>query len=240
MKIFKTLLSSLILLFTCTLLSAQFTKSGNFIMGSTIGFSTAQSNFEIDDNNQQIEGRGTRSSQFNIAPAIGYFLTDNFAMGVGLDYTSNITREPESILDPESEVDRQEDSDLLFGPFARYYLPIGEDKAFFLETTFGIGSSSNTIRIDGVNQNTSTDVLALGIGPGFTIFSRDGIGIEALVKYNWARSNTETDFGDVLTISKSYTNAIDLSIGMQIYFGRIVPATSDDSNNSTNDRDYWN
>jgi len=209
-------------------------------MGSTIGFSTAQSNFEIDDNNQQIEGRGTRSSQFNIAPAIGYFLTDNFAMGVGLDYTSNITREPESILDPESEVDRQEDSDLLFGPFARYYLPIGEDKAFFLETTFGIGSSSNTIRIDGVNQNTSTDVLALGIGPGFTIFSRDGIGIEALVKYNWARSNTETDFGDVLTISKSYTNAIDLSIGMQIYFGRIVPATSDDSNNSTNDRDYWN
>lgn len=240
MKIFKTLLSSLILFFTCTLLSAQFTESGNFVIGSTIGFSTAQSNFEIDDNNQQIEGRGTRSSQFNIAPAIGYFLTDHFAMGIGLDYTSNITREPESILDPESEVDRQEDSDLLFGPYARYYLPIGKDKAFFLETTFGVGSSSNTIRIDGVNQNTSTDVLALGVGPGFTIFSSDGIGIEALVKYNWARSNTETDFGDVLTISKSYTNAIDLSIGMQIYFGRIVPATSDDNNNSTKDRDYWN
>lgn len=220
-------------------LSAQVTQGGNFLIGSTLGYSSAQSTFQIDDNNQQINGEGTRSSQFNIAPAIGYFLADNFAMGVGLDYTLNVTRQPQSILDPNSEVDRQEDGDLLFGPFARYYLPIGNDKAFFVETTFGVGSSSNTIRIDGSNQNTSTNVLAVGIGPGFTIFSSDGIGIEALAKYNWAQSNTETDFGDVLTITKSYTNAIDLSIGLQIYFGRIIPATGNSRRTKTNNADYW-
>jgi hypothetical protein len=240
MKVAPIILLAMITYFRTASLQAQVTKSDNFLIGSTIGFSTAQSNFEIDENNQQIEGKGTRSSQFNIAPAIGYFLTDNFAMGIGLDYTSNITREPESVLDPNSDIDRQEDSDLLFGPFARYYLPFGQDKAFFLETTFGIGSSSNTIRIDGVNQNISTNVLALGVGPGFSIFSSDGIGIEALAKYNWARSNTETDFGDVVTITNSYTNAIDLSIGLQIYFGRIIPATSNAGSNDTSDRDYWN
>lgn len=240
MKTCKPILPIVLILFSCALLSAQATASGNFIIGSTIGFSTAQSNFEIDNNNQQIEGRGIRSSQFNIAPAIGYFLADNFAMGIGLGYTSSITREPESILDPNSEIDRQEDSDLLFGPFARYYLSLGDDKAFFLEANFGVGSSSNTIRIDGVNQNNSTDILALGIGPGFTIFSSDGIGIEALVKYNWARSNTETDFGQVLTISRSYTNAIDLSVGMQVYFSRIIPVNNKRSTNNTRQGDYWN
>ncbi len=38
-----------------------------------------------------------------------------------------------------------------------------------------------------------TNIFAIGAGPGFTIFSSDAIGIEALIKYNYARSKFDID-----------------------------------------------
>ncbi|MEM8527518.1 MAG: outer membrane beta-barrel protein [Bacteroidota bacterium] len=221
---FKHLLSLVLICVFAFSASAQVTDRGNFLIGGTLGFSAATSDFEVDGTTGKIDGNAGTSSQFNIAPAIGYFFTDNFALGIGLDYTLNTSKVPEDPTDPNSDVNKTIDSDLLFGPFARYYLPITDDKAFFVESTFGIGSSANEIVIDGNAQTTSTNVMAIGIGPGFTIFSSDAIGIEALAKYNWARSNTDIEFQEVNTESTSYTNAIDFSVGLQFYFSRVNAA----------------
>ncbi|MCB0582723.1 MAG: outer membrane beta-barrel protein [Phaeodactylibacter sp.] len=216
-------LSVLTLIFNLSLPAQPFSQ-GNFMMGGTLGFSAAESSVDVEAEGVSVSNEGARTTQFNIAPAVGYFLLDRWTLGIGMDYTLNRLREPKDINDPNTDYEKSFDSDLLFGPFTRVYLPVGQDKAFFLEATAGFGSSESQVSIDGVSQTVSNDVLAIGIGPGFTILSNDAIGIEAQLKYNWARSNAEIIFNDINTNTQTYTNQIDFSIGLQVYFARIRPA----------------
>jgi len=72
-------------------------------MGSSIGFSTSNSEVSVIGDGVSVEGKSTEALQFNIAPKIGYFVTDNWALGVGLDYTLSRIKEPVNILDPNTE-----------------------------------------------------------------------------------------------------------------------------------------
>ena len=185
----------------------DFTQRGNFMFGSTVGFSSNTSNIAQGGT----KGEGPESFQWNLAPHIGYFLFDNFNLGIGLDYTFSREKQPNA--------DKNDDSDLLFGPFGRYYVPFGGDKAVFLEGNFGFGTSSDALIVDGATQNISTDVIAFGAGPGFTIFSNDALGIETLFKYNFARSRFNTTQGGVVTETTTKTNQFAVSLGLQFYFG---------------------
>ncbi|TNE59523.1 MAG: hypothetical protein EP344_08455 [Bacteroidetes bacterium] len=184
----------------------QFTERGNFLVGSAIGFSSNTSTISQSSG----QGEGPESFQWNIAPHVGYFLFENFALGVGLDYTFSREKQPNE--------DKNDDSDLLFGPFARYYLPFGGDKAVFLEGNFGFGTSSDDLIIEGEPQSISTDIIAFGAGPGFTIFSNDAIGIETLFKYNYARSRFNTTESGVTTETTTKTNQFAVSLGIHVYF----------------------
>jgi hypothetical protein len=207
-KIYHTGFVIATLLFASNTASAQTTNTqkGSFMAGGELGLSTASSTVQIDDGTTE----GSDATQFSIAPSIGYFFADNFALGIGADYTLNTV----------SNNNRNEfDSDLLFGPFVRYYLPFGQ-KALFFEVDFGYGNSADEITINNVKQNAMTNVFALGVGPGFTIFSNDHIGIEALAKYNYASSNTTLTADGNTTTSTSITHAFDFSVGLQVYFTR--------------------
>ncbi len=222
--LFRLILLSTFIFFFNASLQAQAFSQGNFMMGGTLGFSAAESSVDVEAEGISVTNQGARTTQFNIAPAVGYFLLDKWTLGIGMDYTLNRLREPKDINDPDTDYEKSYDSDLLFGPFTRVYLPVGEDKAFFLEATMGFGSSESQVSIDGVSQTVSNDVLAIGVGPGFTILSNDAIGIEAQLKYNWARSNAEIIFNDINTNTQTFTNQIDFSIGLQVYFARVKPA----------------
>lgn len=207
--------------------TAQITDKGNFMIGASIGFSYASSNVEATEitNGETTTTRGTdtKASQLTVAPKIGYFLVPNLALGIGMEYTFNRTSEPVNPSDPGSELESDFDSDLLFGPFARYYLVIGEDKAFFFESTFGFGSSIDQSNVSG-RDRISSNVFAIGVGPGFTIFSKDALGIEALVKYNFARSSFDRESDIIRQESLTWTNQVDLSIGLVFYFAKVQAA----------------
>lgn len=187
----------------------QFTDQGRFMLGSAVGFATNTSKISYSANTPGASDTEPQNTQWNIAPSIGYFLFNNFTLGIGMDYTSSTeTRAGE---------EKTKDSDLLFGPFARYYFPF-DDKAIFLQANFGFGNSADNLTVAGANQNINTNILAIGAGPGFTIFSNDAIGIEALVKYNYARSKFDIDINGVQTTTTTKTNQIALSLGIQVYF----------------------
>ncbi len=187
----------------------QFTDQGHFMFGSAVGFATNTSKTTFSDQTPNAADTEPKNTQWNIAPSIGYFLLKNFTLGIGLDYTSST--------ETRSGEDKTKDADLLFGPFARVYFPFG-DKAIFLQGNFGFGNSADNLTVAGENQNINTNILAVGAGPGFTIFSNDGIGLEALVKYNYARSKFDLDIAGVKTTTTTKTNQIALSLGLQIYF----------------------
>ena len=207
---FEKLLSSLFLsVMLIPVAQGQFTDQGRFMIGSAVGFATNTSKTSFSGQTPNQSESEPQNTQWNVAPSIGYFLFNNFTLGIGLDYTSSTeTREGN---------DKTKDSDLLFGPFARYYFPFG-DKAVFLQGNFGFGNSSENSNLGGTDQNINTNILAFGAGPGFTIFSNDAIGLEALVKYNYARSKFDLDIAGVKTTTTTKTNQIALSLGIQVYF----------------------
>lgn len=188
-------------------LVSQVLDQGNFIIGSTVGFSTANSKVNADGQTN----KGLSAQQINIAPSLGYFILDNLAAGLGADFTLNSVTQPNN--------DKTDDSDLLFGPFARYYFPVGDRVAFFMVGNFGFGNSKDQQIIGGEKQKINTNVFAVGAGPGLTVYSTGGFGIEAILKYNFARSNFDTTIGGVTTTSETRTNQFSLSLGVQYYFG---------------------
>lgn len=202
------LLTTAILIFAISL-NAQVLIKGNFVVGSTVGFSTANS--KVTSGNT--EGQGLRARQFNIAPSIGYFAMDRLAVGIGADYTLNSVKEPNE--------DQTDDSNLLFGPFARYYVQTTDNVAFFVLADFGFGHSSDEQLVGSAKQAIQTNIFAMGVGPGITVFSEGGFGIEAIFKYNFAQSKFDTENAGIKTNTTTSSNQFALSLGMQFYFGGI-------------------
>jgi len=71
----KTTLFTLILMLAQWTAFGQLMKQGNFMVGSTVGFSTADSKVTSGG----VENEGITARQFNVAPVIGYFVIDNLA-----------------------------------------------------------------------------------------------------------------------------------------------------------------
>jgi hypothetical protein len=197
-------------------MAQNFTDQGNFMIGSAIGFSTNQSTVSYSGATPGTSNEGPTSRQFNIAPHIGYCLVNNLVLGIGMDYTFTREKQPGT--------DKRQNSDLLFGPFGRFYLPFGQDKALFVESNFGFGNSSNDLVLNGTLQSVNTSITAVGVGPGFTIFSHDAIGIEALLKYNYAHSKFNTESAGIKTETTTNSNQFSVSLGIHFYFAGIRAA----------------
>lgn len=195
---------------------AQFTDQGNFLFGSTIGFSTADSKISLESSTGMNESENPVSTQFNIAPRVGYFLLQDFSLGIGLDYTLNTIREPNE--------DKRDDSNLLFGPYARYYFQVGNNTAFFAEANFGYGTSSDNQTIGEGRERISSNIFAVGAGPGITIISSGGVGLEAMFKYNYSRSEFDTESGGVKTTTTTKTSQFAISLGISVYIENIKRA----------------
>ena len=173
MKIENLLSFLLFSVMVIPLAQGQFTEQGRFMLGSAVGFATNTSKTSFSSETPGASDSEPQNTQWNVAPSIGYFLFNNFTLGIGLDYTSSTeTRAGEA---------KTKDADLLFGPFARYYFPFG-DKAVFLQGNFGFGNSADNLTVAGETQNINTNILAVGAVTGFTVFSTDGKALEWRVK----------------------------------------------------------
>lgn len=198
------------------------TTRGNFMIGTGIGFSTSDSEVNVNTQNGSFSGDGGSSTQLNFSPSIGYFFANNFAFGVGMDLIASRTSSQTDITDPNSPEQSSRNSNVLFGPFARWYVGVSDDKAFFLGSTLGFGSSRDQYNsATGGDQTINNNIITVGVGPGFTVFSNSGLALEALVKYNYARSKSDIRIDDVARESLTRTHAFDFSVGLQYYFGGV-------------------
>ena len=181
-----------VFIFALTNANAQIDQNSVMIGGGLAASST-------EGSTDQTDSESTNNFLINLNPKIGYFFIDNFAAGLGIEYTYNTE-------DSDGNVTT---SDLLAGPFGRDYFPLGESSAFFAELNVVFGSTN----IDDEQQDVSTSLFGLGIGPGFTIFANESIGIEGIVRYNYITGSTDIDGNSVgLTI-----NEFDFLVGVQFY-----------------------
>lgn len=163
--------------------NAQLQK-GNYMVGGEF----AAANFGLN------EGAGYN---FQITPQAAFFVQDNWAVGpyVKLGF-SGAKGSPTTF-------------GYGVGALSRYYFSPGEQGIdnllkhgrFFVEGNAGIGGT--TISDGGASANG----LDLGIGPGYTYFITQNIGLDASVKLN----------GNLGFGNRGTTSAIDFRLGLNIF-----------------------
>lgn len=199
--------------------NAQGVDGGTILMGGTMGFTTSSATTEA--NGQDLK-TGSQF-QFSMSPKMGYFFFDNFAAGLSINFsTASRTTEskPNKITGDSTTIKTTEsETQLLAGPFFRYYYFPTEKIGIFGELEIGLGAGS----VDAGSSSNSVGQFSFGIGPGLTFFANDMVAIEALAKYNMLTQTTNitgpnmANYKSTTTISK-----IDFGVGFQFYFNRVI------------------
>ena len=186
--------------------NAQIARN-SFIIGGNL-------NFASNSGTRKVTGEPNQSkpTTFNatINPKIGYFVADNFAIGLDLNFTVN------SLVDTSvGSNSTYTTTQLLTGPFVRYYFGLNEDVFLFLEGSAGFGLTST--REQG--RNLSISVVNAGVGPGLAFFVNDFIAVEGIAKYNYVQSTFTSNYagtGDVTVVDMNHN--INFQLGFQFYF----------------------
>lgn len=144
-------------LLTMKIGSAQ-TDEGSILVGGDLSFNSSSS---------ETAGEETQStSAFSINPQAGYFISDGFALGLGIGYeTSTVTNNS-----GQQEIETTTNT-FRVSPFGRYYKEIGDNISLFGQAEFGFASESQS------ESDVSTTIIDFNAQPGLAIFASDKVGI---------------------------------------------------------------
>jgi hypothetical protein len=160
------------------------TEKGNWFAGSDLGLSYSSNKVTEKDGNYNRESSSTTST-FKITPNLNYFVIDNLAVGLGLEYTNIKTK---GASDSEST--------LAIVPNATYFFPLSANLAPFIGAKVGYAMES-----DGSADDKKNNGLVFGGKAGIAYFVNQGAAITGYVGYdnyslkNKADSKIETQRG---------------------------------------------
>jgi len=155
---------TLAILFLAVKSNSQITK-GNWLVGGNMSFSLTNYKSDI----------GQRNTAFTlqIAPNIGYFFTDKFAIGLKAGINKHGGKATGTSV--YSFV-----TDFNLGPFIRYYfLPVDKQLNILVEGSYQYGF------IGGNTQKTSKNTFAFAVGP--VVYFNTSVGLEFLIGYSTSK-----------------------------------------------------
>ncbi len=174
MKLIRTLFLVGFACFTMQLVAQP--EQGSVMIGGSAGFNAySYGNYS--------------STEIWLAPKVGYFITDNIAVGALLDFTFYGGDDEGTYIE--------------FGPYGRYYFNNSGSARFFGEVGVDIVSWD-----PGKNFDSSSN-FGFNIGAGVDYFLNNWVALEGMLNFN---SNKEKD------ADESATN-FGLRIGVAAFFG---------------------
>ncbi|WP_455168518.1 DUF4094 domain-containing protein [Aegicerativicinus sediminis] len=170
-------------------------------------------------------------SNFSIKSAGGYFLQKHFAVGLGLDYSSeNEDSENVNTFGPNTFLDRSLKS-FAITPFVRYYIPVGANNRFFLFTQtglefgFGNGDEISTTGEDVTTADIKNRNYGIAFTPGVILIVQKGFAFEVNVGVLGFQHSKETvtpsDEEETVITRTNFNLDIDLlslNLGISYYF----------------------
>ncbi|MES3017366.1 MAG: outer membrane beta-barrel protein [Bacteroidota bacterium] len=158
----KKLILSLTAVVAIALSANAQTEKGKWILGGTASYESVKS-----------DASGAKASQtLSVIPNLGYFVSDNFALGTGVGYTYSKTGVASATGQNEAIAVR---------PFGRYYVGLSDQFKFFgqaaVPLSFGTVKSVDASGNSGAKVGSSTSV-GVALSPGFAYFPTKKIGIE--------------------------------------------------------------
>ncbi|WP_055446209.1 outer membrane beta-barrel protein [Lacinutrix mariniflava] len=122
----------------------------------------------------------SKDNQFEISPKVGFFVSDNIAVGVSLGFES--FKNENSGINPvtfeEATIESKRTS-LSAGVFGRYYATPASQFSFFGELAAKFVASKN--EQDFVEEDQKFDGLDFEFAPGISYFVSDSITLEASI-----------------------------------------------------------
>lgn len=158
----KKLILSLTAVVALALSANAQTGKGTWMLGGTASYESTKS-----------DAAGAKATQqLSLVPNVGYFVSENFALGTGIGYnyskvgTASATGQNEAII---------------VKPFGRYYLGLSDQFKFFgqaaVPLAFGTVKATDANGDAGAKTGSSTSV-GVALSPGFAYFPTKKIGIE--------------------------------------------------------------
>lgn len=193
----KRIIIILLLISANTFLTFAQEKANKFIVGGSLGF-----NFS-DSKTTGLEAKITSLSTAFIA---GYYITENIAAGVDLEY--NITN---TNFDEDQLVDYSNNSEFLIAPFFRYYFV----SDLFAQAQANIGymnTEAKTYYFDAISFQTISVIskytyftYGYGLGLGYDIKLKENIYLEPMVRF-LSNNNIDKEGSDDFNQSSFYFN----------------------------------
>jgi hypothetical protein len=155
------------LLFTTCLFAAMssawsqsnegFNKKDVFVSGS----------FGFESNTAKVGGISSSSSAFSFSPTIGYFITDNLAIGGGFSFSN----EPFDFDGEQIDV-----TSISARLMSRYYFNPGKKFSPFGQVSVGFGTINPELATEG-----DINTFDLGFSPGINYFLNNHFSVEATI-----------------------------------------------------------
>ena len=146
------------------LAQAQSIPAGTISLGGNIGYFRNTIKGSVAGPNNATNSFETKTSQFSLAPSVGYFVADNLAIGLTLGYQAY--NNPYSTYTPApSTVRAQLDPNTTFriGAFAQYYKMLSEQFGF----VGTLGGGLQSAREYKYTSNSSSALISETKGSGF-------------------------------------------------------------------------
>jgi len=198
------------------------TEKGKMFIGGLINFS--------DGNTSYYDTSGltgtSKNYHFQITPNYGYFIKDNFAIGVNLNYLTQSTTN-DNTNNSAANINYTQTKNIYgAGVFARYYKKLIGNFMFIAN-----GSIAYNYEVDGetgisdpINENNKINSFNVTITPGLVYFISPKFGLETTFgNLNYSYSSTKNN--DTSSQSKINTSNFGLnldfsafSFGVNYYF----------------------
>lgn len=142
-------------------MSAQ-TEKGSFIISGKTGLSFTSNTVKYKYDGQTIDGPKTNT--FNISPSVGYFVADNFALGLALEYKSTTTKQDIEMFDPiiTTEYIKTTQNILSIVPNATYFFSQGKLRPY-LSAGLGLASAKNKSNFTSEDAFSNTESNNTGL-----------------------------------------------------------------------------
>lgn len=174
------------------------TEQGKVMVGGQVGFSTSK-----------IKDTDIKANTFSINPTVGYFVSDNWAVGTGIGYNFSKSE--------ENKDNSTKNDAFQVSPFVRKYSENGPVR-FFAQLSVPMSWGKNTVESNNTKLESKFENYGVELAPGLAYFPTSTIGIELKVKGLYYNHNkNKTDNRSVNTFGLD-ANSLAPTLGVQFHF----------------------
>ena len=169
-------------------------SNGDLYVSGTVGFGSEKEG-DVKDNT------------FNFSPKVGYFVTENIAVGVALGLTTTKNETP--------NVEDFKTNMLEIGVFGRYYITPAKQFSIFGE----LGANFENSKMEQGSNELKNDGFNFGIAPGISYFVSDCLSLEASFGVlNYSTNEDDIDGAESTDSFNFGLNLSDINFGITYKF----------------------